>query len=391
MEDTYCHKCEEIFEENDIIGICDNCSLSFHNSCIGVTKSAIQARANSKFLRLYCSDCCNCPDEINAENIKTILRFVMKLDLYNQENNIKQQQNDILIRNMADKLNELDAKFGFINNGILKIDKNMKNNPVSKPNTQPKAVKNSIVKPVVLIKPKSKQISKKTFDDIKNNLNNDIFNICDTRNIKNGGLILRCNTSVDTMKIKEAVKQKFGDSYDVDLPKIKKPRLRITNIDNDIHKEAIIDELKRHNKQIQAFDFDFITAIEKTKRGFKSLDVIVEVNGSTHEKLLDIGVLHLPWRECKIYNHIYIKRCYKCCGFRHTSKICTKSQICSKCSMTHRFSECKNNKIECINCKNANKNFNANLPINHNAWSKDCLVLQRNISSLRNKIEYTQE
>lgn len=392
MDEAICYKCEKNLDDEDCIGMCDGCCSSFHIKCVGVTKATIQARSNCNYLRLYCDICCNKPSKANAENIKTIMRYVAKLDLHNQENIIKQQQNDDLMRGVAAKLNELNDKYSVLSKNIEQSNKSNNNNEsIPDVQTYAKVVKTKSIKPVVLIKPKAKQRCKKTFDDIKNNLIDKNFNVCDARNTKNGGLILRCDTANETMKIKQSVQEEFGDSYEINLPQIKKPRLRITNIDNDIHKNSIIDELKRHNKQIEAFDFDLITTIEKTKRGFKSVNAIVELSGSTHKQLLDIGVLHLPWRECKIYDHIYIKRCYKCCGFRHTSRICTKSQICSKCSKSHRYSECKNNEIKCINCSNANEKLNANLTVNHHAWSRECLILQRHISTLRNNIEYCDD
>lgn len=203
-------------------------------------------------------------------------------------------------------------------------------------------------------------------------------------------MVLRCINANDTLKIKNAVNEKFGETYDVSLPTLKKPRLKITNIDENLSDDNIISELKRFNNQINDCNIQLIARIKRVKRGFTFNDIIVEVDSVSQKKMIEFGTLYLPWRECKVYEHIYLKRCYKCCGFSHTSIECKNNQFCSKCSGQHKFSECNNNKVECINCKIANYNFKTNLNINHHAWSKECAVLQRRMVAMKNKIEYNE-
>lgn len=388
MENSSCYKCEKIFDEEDDVAECDGCCSLFHPRCIKVRRSDMSARQHCKNLKLYCTECCDNPEQINAENIKTILKFIVKIDMFNQKGMILQQQRDDLLNNLSNKINAIESQNAELKKSLESFNDKIKEPIQTKTKSFANVVKSTSVKPTVLVKPKEKQISKKTLNDVTANIDVNQFKICGTRNVRNGGLILRCDSSTETMKIKQAIQEKIGDSYEIELPKIKKPRLRISNIDDEIKKEAIIGELKRHNQQIKDDNIDLITTINKSYRGFTSIDIIIEVECNTYKKLLEIGTLYLPWRECKVFEHIHIKRCYKCCGYSHISSECNGQQTCSKCSGPHKYAECNSKKIQCVNCISTNNKYKSNLSTNHNAWSKECNIHQKRIANLRNKIEY---
>lgn len=189
--------------------------------------------------------------------------------------------------------------------------------------------------------------------------------------------------------MKQIVREKLGDGYDVTLPLVKNPRLRITNINTDIPDESIIDELKKNNELIKDAEIKLVTIIPRKFRSTVTNDVIVEVKSDTYKLMLNTGVLRLPWRECRVLQHLHIKRCFKCCGFSHTAQQCKQNvQFCSKCAGTHKFDSCKSRKMCCINCKVTNEKFGSNLNTEHHAWSKDCPVLSRRMQQIREKIEY---
>lgn len=191
------------------------------------------------------------------------------------------------------------------------------------------------------------------------------------------------------MKVKQMVHDKLGNNYDVILPEIKHPRLRITNINVELSNDDLIEELKKHNPNIENLDMKLITTIPRKFRSHIYKVAVVELKSDEYEKLIQIETLMLPWRECKVIEHVYIKRCFKCCGFSHISKDCkAKHQVCSKCGGAHKFTDCKSQKLCCLNCKEANDKFKTNLDTKHHAWSKECIVLQRRIKTLKSKIEY---
>lgn len=382
MEAT-CYKCEKEIENVDEAFECDGCCYTYHTKCEKVSKKEHNARILSNCLRLFCDKCIESPAEISAENIKMIKKFVFKIDLFNQNMLAKKTQDDDKINSITTQLKEMSDNITILKEKYDNINSDEKNS-----HTYAKVLKQSNVKPVIVIKPKDKKKSKETLEEITKKIDSKEVDVYNTRNTKNGGIVLACKNTSETMKMKQLMQKNFGDSYEVILPKIKRPRIRISNIDDSIHVDSIITELKSSNPEIDG-DMQLITTIKKKKYSNSWIDIIVEVSGNTYKQLMAMGALKLRWRECRVVDHAYIQRCYKCCGFSHQAKDCTKNQACSKCAQPHRFDKCDKDTLACINCKISNERMNTNFDINHHAYSRECPILQHRFEILQAKIEYS--
>ena len=73
--------------------------------------------------------------------------------------------------------------------------------------------------------------------------------------------------------------------------------------------------------------------------------------------------VNVLWRKYPVRPyHAEPIRCFNCNAYGHTAIKCAKKQPkCSKCAGEHKFSECQNTFIKCINCKG-----------NHAATSREC-------------------
>lgn len=86
-------------------------------------------------------------------------------------------------------------------------------------------------------------------------------------------------------------------------------------------------------------------------------------------------------------------RCFKCCQFGHTSKLCNYKEICLLCSYSHdKNTPCKNNKqIKCINCIYYNKKNGTNIRIDHAASNiNHCSIYKQYKKSSTKKIDYNK-
>lgn len=258
------------------------------------------------------------------------------------------------------------------------------------PTSYANVVRTGNVNPVVIVKPKKKQNCSETVEQITKNINKKDLNICKTRSTRDGGVVLCCESTNETMKAKQLINDKLGSEYQIVLPDIKNPRLRISNLDADIENNSIIDVLKTHNQQISDIDMKLITVINRNHRNRSTKDIIVEVKSYAYKQLRKIDTLKLSWNECKIHEHLYIRRCFKCCGFSHIAKDCKGKLKCSICAGNHKYSECKSKDICCINCRVANDKWKLQLDTRHHSWSKECSVIQRRVTHLQNKIEYNE-
>lgn len=392
---SMCKKCErEITEEEEEqcdSFKCDECQCDYHNECAEVRKGDAKRRKSSKSLRILCPFCSEKNDESPYKKLDELMQLAYKTDVVVQEQKGTIDTNNNLLGTMAKSMRVLIEK---VNELSLKVDVMQSNSSTStnvKQNaaSYAKTASSNPVKPVVVIKPKQKQQSNKTYEELTKAVDKKSVDVCGTRNTRDGGIVLQCRTSTETMRVKQLVSDKLGDNYEVTLPAIKKPRLRITNIDASIADDKIIDELKQQNESIRDFDMKLVTVIPRKYRSAVTNDAIVEVKSDVYHQLLDIGVLDLLWSECRILEHLHVKRCFKCLGFSHIASQCKRpTQSCSRCAGPHRFADCKSNKMCCANCKAANQTNNLGLDTRHHAYSKGCTVLQRRIAVIRSKIEY---
>lgn len=374
-------------EEEEDAFQCDLCETWFHSKCEKVIKKDVKAQKSGKRLRIHCNKCEECNEKVFMSKMHDMLQIVSKIDMEIQQRKLTEQKNEASLAFIVGKLSSLEDKFNTEISKPVSFDSNGSTQKPSYSNvTQTGAVKTAVV-----IKPKKKQHSKTTMEQIAKTVDKSQLKVCGTHNIRDGGVVLCCNNRNETMKVKELVREKLGDDYEVVSPAIRKPRIRITNIDPNIPDKDIINELKLNNKQIENVEMNLITVIPKRNRGTASNDIVVEINAESYKNLLEIGVLELPWRECRVLEHIHLKRCFKCCGFSHTSIECHREQTCSNCAGQHKHAVCRNKKNCCINCKMANERLNINLDTNHHAWSRNCDVLQRRINKIRNQIDFNFE
>lgn len=309
----YCGRCDEELETKDECFDCDSCAARYHLTCCGVSKAELKARKTSKCLRLYCTSCFSLFTCGIVSKVDELLKFIHKMDLFNQESKLTKYNDNALLQSIMTKINNVEERITSIEYGMANS-----NTPTSFANI----VKKGNVNPVVIIKPKKKQKCADTLEEITKNINKKDLNVCKTRNTRNGGVVLCCENTSETMKAKQLINDKLGNEYEIVLPDIKNPRLRISNLDAGIDDNSLINVLKTHNQLIADIDMKLITVINRKFRNRSTKDIVVEVKSDAYKQLRKIDTLKLPWSECKINEHLYIKRCFKCCGFSHIAKDC---------------------------------------------------------------------
>lgn len=224
------------------------------------------------------------------------------------------------------------------------------------------------VLPTVSVKPKQntqKQRSHETFQEIMSGVTSIGSVVRDTRNIRGGGILISCQNAEATMTVKQMIEKNIGDKYEIELPPIRYPRVRIMRVDINFSENEIINDIINKNDLENAT----IKIIKKLKHGRHGLfnDVIIEVDCDTFSKLDKTKKLCIGWRIHDVSEHCYLKRCFKCCGFGHIAKECRKKTACSKCAGEHKVNECHNTSHQCINCITINNKHKLNLSTEHHA------------------------
>lgn len=81
----HCKRCEAEFECGDDYFECDECAGKLHIKCDGVIKRVVISRQASSRLEIFCRVCVESPENINTENIVTVLKFVHKIDFFHNK------------------------------------------------------------------------------------------------------------------------------------------------------------------------------------------------------------------------------------------------------------------------------------------------------------------
>ena len=239
---------------------------------------------------------------------------------------------------------------------------------------------------IIIVKPKVQQENVDTAMLIKKkvDIKNMEMGVTKIRKGNNGTVILGCETGEEMAKLKTTVQSKLGDSYKVMESLQMKPKLKIVYIDEEEWKlsdEELIDTIKKQNKfgLREESNIKIIKRLrtQANRRGRTEGTMIIEADERTHELMLNQGKVNIGWKRCPVFNHISVKRCFKCWGYHHIAKNCTRNVACHKCAGDHNSNECTTNEKKCINCKYKNQSYNLKIKDDHDALSPECPTFKR--------------
>ncbi|KAG5680959.1 hypothetical protein PVAND_010434 [Polypedilum vanderplanki] len=311
---------------------CSLCSESFH-SCFAKRSVNEVNELNVSGFKWCCAKC--------APNCEPILKNLNSLNK--------------IISDLCVKVDNLEAS-------LLRSEKNDSYSNVLK-----KASEN-----VVVVKSKNENIDNKLIiEKLKTCLNPKNDKIQGFRTGKEKVLLQAAEGSVSSLISK--VKNTLGKDFEVSQIKKSTPKIKVIGIDEcDADDDVALIKLMIDQNENVFEKNDNITIVKKYKPNLSSkrVNAIIEVSENVYCKALSNKVICLNWSRCKVYDARSLIRCYKCSRLSHVKEKCNAKICCGKCAGEHDTQECTSNKAKCINCVEANKNFNLKLSINHPSWDK---------------------
>lgn len=240
---------------------------------------------------------------------------------------------------------------------------------------------------IIIIKPKVQQESETTKKIIKEKIDikNMPMGITKVRKGREGTVILGCETGEEINKLKDVMQSKLGENYNVTESRQRKTKIKIININEEemeLDGDELLDTIKRQNSMDES-RISIVKKISKRKNTddsqprSKSGAIIIEVDEITHDLMLKKEKLNIGWRKCPVFDHVSIKRCFKCWGFYHIAKNCTRDETCHKCAGTHKASECRKKENKCVNCMIKIKTYNLKIKDDHDALDPECPTYKR--------------
>lgn len=243
---------------------------------------------------------------------------------------------------------------------------------------------------VVIVKPKDdNQTSSKTKEILKEKVNPLENQVSGIRKAAKGAVIIECTNKLQSESLMSSVAETLGESYKVELPKKRKPKFKLCGMSDNLTEEQMINYLIKQNECLNnESELKVIKTIEKVdKFKNKNFTAIVETNPESFKRIMELEKLFVNWDSCRVFDYVNIVRCFKCLGFNHYSKECTRDLACKFCAGKHESTACKSKDLKCINCLYYVENFKMQLGTNHHAFSNECKVLERKYMEEKKKVE----
>lgn len=324
-----------------------------------------------------CYICNECKaDSYKAINVKLnkILSFICIYD----ERVTRSEKN---VSNLIDQVGEIKSL-------LSKNCESVKmNDGTKKAKSYAEEVKMSNNESVVIVKPKEAQNSNKTEMELKNVIDPTAINFGNVRKFPKGGIAIECNNAKDSSELVKLVNEKMSEKYEVTMPELKNPKVKIIGMDNELTEDELVNVMKRQNEWLANAEIKVLN-IYKTKSN--KWCAILELNPENFEQCMQWKKVKVMWTACRIVEDLNVFRCFKCNGYNHKQINCTNKVTCKVCALNHHSSVCKSKKEECVNCKVANDKFKLKLNTNHTATSEKCAVYKRKIEAERRKVKYSQ-
>ena len=231
--------------------------------------------------------------------------------------------------------------------------------------------------------------------------------------IKNG-IVVGCKSEKDVAKMVKHLEDETNLTvdFDVDIQKKLCPKVKISVLPKELTDEQLMEELFALNQEVR----NTCTTVEDLKKSVRTIYsgkvdkadtlkyVILECTPKVRNVLLGLQKVHISYRIVTIRDHLHLTRCFKCCGFGHTSKFCKSTvDVCSHCTGAHAFKDCtakqaKDSVPICIHCAAENEKLKKKcaknnkvpklLKTDHNAMNEVCPAFKRQQKIVFERTEY---
>jgi len=126
----------------------------------------------------------------------------------------------------------------------------------------------------------------------------------------NGGVLIETNSIEEIEVLGKEIQAKCGDELEAHIHRLRKPRLIILNVPEDINTTNIEDAIIRQNPDLNLKKGSMVAKFTYvTKR--KHRNAVVELRADTRKTLIHKKI-KLGWQICRTDDYITASKCFKC-------------------------------------------------------------------------------
>jgi len=208
-------------------------------------------------------------------------------------------------------------------------------------------------------------------------------------NKANGNVIVRVDTNESLDSVVTSMMDKNPSYTSVKVSQKMSPKILVSGIPPETaeDKQTLKDKIIAKNDFLNA-DKEFEVLFTFNNRAGK-LNAVCKIAADSRELVKKLNnTLKIDYRLCRVYDHLRLSQCSRCCRFGHQRKNCQSiSPACTFCGGEHLYSNC-DKKAEsthkCFNCIAAKVD-----DVNHNAFSKSCPIYKKEFKKLISKVQYS--
>ncbi|XP_026828000.1 uncharacterized protein LOC113562520 [Ooceraea biroi] len=243
---------------------------------------------------------------------------------------------------------------------------------------------------VLIVKPKNGEKNNLSENTKKIDIAKLGVGITKMKKVAGGAVVIGCENKDQAEKLKDEVARDLGDEYEVQAPRRRKMKLKIFDVDKeDCEDEQGFWEKIRDQNELRMNSIERKIIHKVVRANSKRMTVVAVVNAETRERFLQLEKLKIGWNICRVQDYVGILRCFKCCGYYHFAKDCSKlKEICGKCADQHATKDCNSKTRKCINCEEKIRVYNIkNLKTDHSSYDNNCPCLRKEMKKQRDRIQ----
>lgn len=213
------------------------------------------------------------------------------------------------------------------------------------------------------------------------------------------GIVVNSKKDADNLMEHLSASTLSGHKTSVVTPRL--PGINVVYLPQNYSKDTVRDMVIRQNPGIKAvFESDateekvleiFSVSEMHSKPGYYKASIrlsnllrsVIKRNGDK---------LFMGSQSCRVYDSIYVLRCYKCQRYGHKSDKCEQEARCGYCAGTHETRDCEDRKkpeaVCCANCKADPANGKK---CDHEANSTECPHFRENQEMMKRRIPFYQK
>jgi hypothetical protein len=206
---------------------------------------------------------------------------------------------------------------------------------------------------------------------------------------RNGSIQIETGSKEEIEILTKDINEKCEGKLEAKVHTLRKPKLVIYNIPEDISVQNIEETMQAQNPELNLKTGDInATFLYRTRRSTQNL--VIEVGPQTRKLLLQTKI-KLGWLICNVGDYLVANQCFNCSKYNHRHRECRGTVTCPLCAGSHSLKECtaSSQNYKCINSLNFNKhNKSANINHNHSALDRNCPSLKAVLEKYRQNTDY---